>query len=916
MGLGEYRRKRDFRRTPEPPGVVRKRARKLSFVVQKHAASRLHYDFRLEHAGVLKSWAVPKGPSLDPADKRLAVLVEDHPLDYGGFEGVIPAGEYGAGRVIVWDRGQWFPEGDVDAGLRKGKLEFELQGEKLSGAWRLIRLHGPGNEDGKNWLLVKHGDDAARPAGEVSLTEERPESVLSQRTIEELGGPERERTWKSKRSKSPPAQRNGRKTKGSARGSKGSSSAQRARPKSQRKPSIDAASLKGARRGPLPDFVKPQLATLVREAPAGADWLHEIKFDGYRMLARLERGRVRWLSRNGLDWTKRFPSLSPAIAELGARSALIDGEVVVVQPDGTTSFGALQNALSEGHSQDLTYFAFDLLHLDGVDLRGCALEDRKRALAQLLGASDSGDDGDSSSTLRYSKHLESEGPTFYRQACKAALEGILCKRRDQPYRSDRSRDWLKVKCSREQEFVVIGFTRPEGSRVGLGALVLGYYEGQELRFAGRVGTGFGRDQLLALRKQLRPLELDASPVDGDLPAAARRGVTWVRPKLVAEVGFTEWTSDGMLRHPTFKGLREDKPAKEIVRERPAKPTAKKTTPQRRAKAAASAPSLRARPAAKPRVRGGARTEGGAEVAGVEITHPERVVYPDVGVTKLELARYYESVAERILPHVAGRPLSIVRCPRGAGAPCFFQKHGHGHFPEDVRSVDVEEGGGVAQYLMVDSVRGLIGLVQMGAMELHPWGSRADRLEQPDVMIFDLDPAPDVPWKRVAESALLMRELLEHLGLESFLKTTGGKGLHVVVPLARRQGWDQVKAFSRELAEQMERAAPERYIATASKARRKGRIFVDYLRNARGATAIAPYSSRARPGATVAAPLHWREIERDPLRPDAFDVRNLAQRLGRRGFHDPWATFLKVKQALPAAARQARKASARGRARSS
>jgi bifunctional non-homologous end joining protein LigD len=921
MGLADYRRKRDFSRTPEPAGKVRKRSRALAFVVQKHDASRLHYDFRLEHHGVLKSWAVPKGPSLDPADRRLAVQVEDHPLDYGGFEGVIPEGEYGAGPVIVWDRGRWIPTGDVEEGLRKGKLEFELEGEKLAGAWRLIRLHGPGNESGKNWLLVKHGDEAARPASKYALTEARPESVLSRRRIEELDGKARTKT-KAKASRkaapqraaaraSTPARRAGRERKSGRR------AAPRARTKARRSRRLDAAlaRLSAAKRTGLPSFVKPQLATLVREAPAGDGWLHEIKFDGYRMLARLDNGRVRWLSRNGLDWTRRFAALTPSIEALGAQSALLDGEVVAVQPDGTTSFHALQTALSEGRSDVLTFYAFDLLHLDGVDLRRCTLEERKEVLGLLLGVEDG--DGDPTSAVRFSKHIAGEGPAFYRQACNARLEGILSKRRDQPYASGRSRDWLKIKCAREQELVVIGFTKPGGSRVGLGALVLGYYEDGRLKHAGRVGTGFGRKMLLDLRQRLKPLVLDRPPVAGPLPAAARRGVTWVRPELVAEVGFTEWTSDGMLRHPTFKGLREDKPASEVVREKPAATPAPKSSGWRRAKSAAKAPRARAQPAKPARAR--ASEAQSAEVAGIEITHPERVVYPELGVTKLELARYYESVAERILPHIAGRPLSVVRCPRGAGAPCFFQKHGHGHFPDAVKAVEVEEGSGKALYLMVDSLPGLIAVVQMGAMELHPWGSRADRLEHPDVMIFDLDPAEGVPWKSVTQSALLLRGLLEHLGLESFLKTTGGKGLHVVVPLARRQGWDEVKAFSRNLAEQMERAAPELYLSTASKAKRKGRIFVDYLRNARGATAVAPYSSRARAGATVAVPLHWSEIERDPVRADAFDVRNLARRLERRGFRDPWAAFFRVKQALrlkPALGAATRPGRARGSARSS
>ncbi len=883
-GLAEYERKRDFRRTPEPPGAVRKSKAQLAFVIQKHAASRLHYDFRLEHSGVLKSWAVPKGPSLDPTDKRLAVQVEDHPLAYGSFEGVIPKGEYGAGSVLVWDRGRWFPDDDVDEGLRKGKLEFRLEGEKLSGGWRLIQLRGPGNEDGRNWLLMKRGDEAARPAREYKVTDELPASVKSGRPIEAIGeARKRSAAGGAPAKTSRPASKKKKSTQRKA----SAKSKPRARPAAL---AAALASLSAAKRGALPATIAPQLATLVSAVPTGADWLHEIKFDGYRMLARLEKGRVRWLSRNGRDWSDRFAPLALPVQSLPAKSALLDGEVVALRPDGTTSFHELQKALSEGRPDTLTYYAFDLLHLDGSDLRPCALEERKEVLRLLLHgvASDA--------PLRYSDHISSEGSSFYREACRAALEGIICKRRDLPYTSGRTRDWVKVKCGHEQEFVVVGFTKPSGSRVGLGALVLGVYEDEGLRYAGRVGTGLDRAMLLALRKKLQPLIVPDPPFESLPPAAARRGVSWVRPEVVVEVGFTEWTADGSLRHPTLKGVREDKPAREIVREEPDSPP----SPRKKARRGAAARTPRAASKTGAATRGrSSRASSDTEatdVAGIAISHPDRDLYPDEGITKLELARFYESIAPRILPHLADRPLSVVRCPQGSGKQCFFQKHTHGHFPDAVKSVAVKESKASAHYLMVDSVEGLVALVQMGVLELHPWGSRADRIENPDRLFFDLDPAPDVPWERVVEAALLLRELLERLELLSFLKTTGGKGLHVVVPLTRKHDWDAVKGFSHEIAIQMSQAAPELYVATASKAVRKGKIFIDYLRNGRGSTAVAPYSTRAKPGAPVSTPVAWKELDSD-LRSDTFTVRNLAARLDRRGYRDPWADFLQTRQTL-------------------
>ncbi len=857
MPLREYRKKRDFGRTPEPApraiarktraiarktrAVARKKGADRAYVIQKHDASRLHYDFRLEHDGVLKSWAVPKGPSLDPAEKRLAVQVEDHPLEYGGFEGVIPKGEYGAGPVLLWDRGRWIPKGDVDAGLRKGHLEFELEGEKLEGAWDLVRLGGA-SRDGKDWLLIKRRDAAARADGK-SIVDALPRSVASGRAIERIANGKHRATWHS----------NAKSTKSIAK--------PRSRTK-VRTPNVKSAA--------LPAFVDPELATLVEAAPNGDDWFHEIKYDGYRMLARLEKGSVRWITRNGLDWTDRFENLSRAIAALSAQSALFDGEVVVERADGTTSFQDLQNAFRGAGSSALRYVVFDLLHLDGLDLRPAALEERKKALRRVLGRA--------RDPLRYSDHVQGEGPAFHRRACKLGLEGIVSKRRESPYRSGRGRDWLKVKCGKSQEVVVVGYTEPTGSRVGFGALVVGVHEKKRLRYAGRVGTGFDETTLRGLKKELASLEVPSAPFDEPVPRPAARGVHWVEPRLVANVRFSGWTSDGVLRHPTFQGLREDKPASAVARERARKTPSGKTTKERK-------PGERAT----------------TTVAGIEITHPDRVLYPGTEITKIDLARFYERIAPWILPHVRLRPLSIVRCPAGQGGPCFFQKHEHGNFPDAVGSVTVKEKEGQGRYLTIDAKEGLVALVQMGALELHPWGSGNDRLEHPDQVIFDVDPAPDVGWDAVADAARTLHAFLAELGLESFLKTTGGKGLHVVVPLDRKQEWEEVKDFSHAISLRLVEADPKRYLAVASKAQRKGKIFVDWLRNARGATAVAAYSTRARPGAPVATPVAWSELD-GSLRSDTYTVVNLEERLRKRR-RDPWEEFFHVRQGLARASRR-------------
>jgi bifunctional non-homologous end joining protein LigD len=920
MGLQEYKRKRDFHKTPEPAGKVhaRKKARTkataASFVIQKHAATRLHYDFRLEMEGVLRSWAIPKGPSLDPGEKRLAVHVEDHPMEYGGFEGIIPKGQYGGGTVLLWDRGEWFPEGDPVAAYRKGHLKFRLEGEKLHGSWNLVRIGKRDGDEKENWLLIKENDGEARPGSGDAIVQDRAESVESGRELAEIAG-DPGKVWDSSRGGRHGGERaataKDRDAKTLAKAAKKGKPARTATPAT----ALDPSSIPGARKGKIPARLEPQLATLVDSPPHGGEWVHEIKYDGYRALCELQDGEVRLLTRNGKDWTDRFGAVERAARELPARDAVLDGEVVVVQADGTTSFQALQRALGEGGS-DLVYYAFDLLFLDGWDLRGAALAERKRALAALLAASPQGKAG----AIRYSDHVEGSGDDFYRHACTYALEGIIAKRADLPYRAGRGKDWVKVKCLKRQEFVIVGFTDPERSREGFGALHLAVNEGGKRVYAGKVGTGFDSRTLLDLRKRLDKIETKTPAFENAPRGAEARRSHWVEPKLVGEVAFTEWTEDGVLRHPTFQGLREDKPAADVVREK-ARPTAEvESAPARRtASARSTAAASRtvakkpASPASKKKAAKKAATapvpaprpagKGGAiEIAGVRITNPDKVLFPEQGITKRELAEYYERIADRILPRIADRPLTLVRCPEGRMRQCFYQKHVTDQFPQSIRRVEVEEGGGKVPYGAIDSLEGLISLVQMGVLELHIWGSHRDDVEKPDYIVFDLDPDEGLAWERVVEGALRVRARLEELGLRTFLKTTGSKGLHVVAPLQRRAGWDDVKAFTKAVSESVVADEPSRYTARLPKASRKGKIFIDYLRNGRGATSVCAYSTRSRPNAPVSAPLFWEELATG-VRADAFNVRNLFERLESLP-EDPWKDFDRVRQSITAAMRKA------------
>jgi bifunctional non-homologous end joining protein LigD len=866
--LAEYRRKRDFSHTPEPSGTTTKTARAsdLRFVIQKHAATRLHYDFRLELDGVLKSWAIPKGPSLDPGEKRLAVHVEDHPIDYGGFEGVIPKGQYGGGTVLLWDHGTWQPlDEDPVAAYRKGALKFILNGEKLHGKWALIRMGGrAAREKRENWLLIKERDEFAAPGSGSAVVDENPLSVESGRDMATIAA-QADRVWDSAQGE--------RKVETAERKAAKDEETKAAR--KEPKPARASPAIPGARKARMPAKLQPQLATLVTSVPPGEDWLHEIKFDGYRILARLVNDTVTLISRNGLDWTRKFPEIAAALARMKLGNAILDGEIVHLAENGQSSFAGLQHALSTGDTAGLIYYCFDLLYLVDSDLMRAKLIHRKSALRDLLAGSSNG-------TVRYTDHQDARGPEFFQHACSLLLEGIVSKQREAPYTPGRSRTWLKVKCLNRAEFVIIGFSDPGGTRKGFGSLLLGYYDRDgKLVYAGRVGTGFDHALLGELRKKLDRLERKEKPVASLPKGTAVRDVHWVAPKLVAEIGFTEWTEDGVLRHPTFIGLRADKEAREVVRETPQSP-------------AVAAP-------AKDAAAHAVAADGSTTVAGIRLTKANKVLYAESGITKLDLARYYAAVADWALPHLANRPLSLVRCPEGYTGECFFQKHESAGMPPSIHRFELAEKAGTETSLYIEDLAGLVGLVQIGVLEIHPWGSTIARVEQPDRLTFDLDPDVGLSWERVVEGAFALRKLLDELGLRSFLKTTGGKGLHVVVPITPRLPWDEAKQFTKVVTEHIVAANPERYTATLAKRARQGKIFIDYLRNGRGATAVGAYSTRARPGATVSTPISWQELE-NGTRSDAFNIRTVPERLIKQRL-DPWKDFLSTKQSITAAIRK-------------
>ncbi len=921
MGLTEYHRKRDFAATAEPRGRTSKSTAQLQFVVQKHAASHLHYDLRIELDGVLKSWAVPKGPSLNPSQKRLAMQVEDHPVEYAQFEGIIPQGEYGGGTVMLWDRGFWQPIDDAAAGLAAGALKFELHGEKLQGRWMLVRRGGrnSGNQE-RHWFLFKENDLFARPKTDV--TAESPLSVVTGRDLEQIAREAilpvasdaavklaKATSLKSRASK-PAKKRPPKAARAAGKKAKGTSSpAARRKPNPRagaahrtiarstvRSPSARAKSVETAvaklpaARTPLPAKEAVELATLVRQPPDSDEWIHEIKYDGYRMLCRVDAGEVTFISRNGRNWTAKFPSLVAAAAALPIESGMLDGEVVALQLNGKTDFQALQNSLQASDASHLSYYAFDLLHVNGRDVKALPLEDRKQLLSRIVPANSQG-------RIRYSEHVNGHGPEFFAEASRLKLEGIISKRLGRPYCAGRGADWLKIKGTQRDEFVIGGFTKPAGARTNFGALLLGYHEAgnrKKIIYAGRVGAGFDQRTLHELHGRLKKLAAKQSPfanLSGVTGPA--RGVTWVKPELVAQVEFANWTNENSLRHPVYLGLRADKDASEVVREQ--------STSLRKLAAAASgkkSPShTRKIPPATPSATA-SRSKSATQIAGVNLTHPEKLLYPEDGISKWDVANYYQQVAQWMLPHVANRLLTLVRCPTGGSGKCFYQKHPSEIGAKHFREITVPDKNARETYLAIDDLAGLISIVQMSGLEIHVWGSRADQFEKPDRLIFDLDPDPSVAWPQLIEAALEVKLVLEELGLASFLKTTGGKGLHIVVPISRRSSWAEAKTFCRAVADLLTTAAPERYVATMSKAARKGKIFVDYLRNDRGATAIAPYSTRARAHAPVSVPIAWDELN-DRLTPNSFTIGNLPARLAKLK-QDPWTDLTKTRQSLSTA----------------
>ncbi|WP_027211187.1 DNA ligase D [Burkholderia sp. WSM2232] len=1017
--LDLYNRKRRFDETPEPAGTrpARKRggrgaarpeaAEGLSYVIQEHHARRLHYDFRLELNGALLSWAVPKGPCLDPSVKRLAVHVEDHPVEYGSFEGEIPPGNYGAGTVIVWDRGTWEPVGgpaEAARAYRAGKLKFHLHGEKLHGGWTLVRSHMRGNADKEQWLLIKERDDEARDESEYDILEKRPGSVLGGASAPAATTG----ATTAAKAKSGSRAATGKSRSASVRGDPKRPDIVATRSNESLRELAASPAIEGAVKARLPAALKPQLATLVDATPPGDDWVYEIKFDGYRVLARIDASAkghgVQVFTRAGNDWTAKFSRQVKAFGQLGLESAWLDGEAVVLDEHGVPSFQALQNAFDSNRPQDIVVYLFDVPFLNGYDLRGVPLQQRRAILRALLEPVDD-------SVLRFSNDFEFSADDLLKSACDMALEGIIGKRRDSGYVSGRSATWIKLKCRRRQEFVIGGYSEPSGSRTAFGALLLGVHDSKgKLQYAGRVGTGFDAALLRSVKKELDAHETKRMPFASQPRERSRTPVHWVEPVLVAECNFAEWTSDGIVRQASFVSLRKDKPARQIVKEAPRKgddvqqqtdseadtapkksaargkgtggegnaqasgagqksggseaqekprKTAAKTSrvmstdgvgdngkkparsaaktaakaaaetaeepAKKPAKSAAKSPAKSAtKSAAKAEAKSGASTKrtadtdtdtdtdtqspasrsrkssSPAEVAGVRISHPDRVIDKTTGARKIDLVQYYESVAQWMLPHLVDRPVSLVRAPEDIGGELFFQKHTQKlSIPNITQHPGLDPGH--PPLITVDSAKALVGAAQMGTIEFHTWNGVASNIEKPDRVVFDLDPDPSLGWERMIEAALLTRTLLEELGLTSFCKTSGGKGLHVVVPLAKHAGWDEVKGFSQAVAQHMASTLPKYFSAKMGAQNRKQKIFVDYLRNNRGSSTVAAFSVRARPGLGVSVPLAWDEVAQT-TGGDQWNIRNLHERLAQLK-SDPWAEYAKTRQRITAAMRK-------------
>jgi bifunctional non-homologous end joining protein LigD len=857
----EYTRKRNFDVTSEPPenkSRGKRIAHALRFVIQKHDARRLHYDFRLEMNGTLKSWAVPKGPSLDPSDKRLAVHVEDHPISYAKFEGSIPKGQYGGGDVIVWDEGIWQPHGDVNAAYKSGKLKFTLIGEKLSGDWTLVKTRLRGSSEKEQWLLIKERDEVARPAAEYDIVQMRPESVI---TGELLAMDKKLATKpvKSSSTKSVPK----------------TSRLLQAEPK---KISCAAKS-----KSTIPSSFSPELATLVSEPPTG-DWLYEIKFDGYRMLSRILGGKVNLFTRNGNDWTERLPQLTKAIETLQLDDSWLDGEVVVLNDDGLPDFQALQNAFDSQRSQDIIYYLFDVPFLNGSDIRELPVQERRKLVEKIVPHR-------AKSLLRYSAAFDADHRSIVESACAMSLEGVIGKRAGSPYVSRRSDDWIKLKCRLRQEFVIIGYTEPQGSRAGFGAILLGVYKelnSPELIYAGRVGTGFNAARLTDIYKKMHALERTTSPISAKLTGLQVRGVHWIEPTLVCEVEFAEWTGEGNLRQASFISLRTDKPAQDIIREQP-------RALNKSGNLAAKSEPLKSTTTKASSTKTSAQIKNNkAVIAGVNISHPDRILDPYNNFTKLQLAIFYESVADFILPHLKDRPVSLLRAPDGIGGEQFFQKHSENRAIPNITQLDVKLDPTHAPLMTIDNLGALIGCVQMNTIEFHTWGSTTADIELPDRFVLDLDPDPALPWRSVVDAARLALAVLDELKLAAFLKTTGGKGMHLLVPLTPAADWATVKEFSKAIAEFMAKQIPARFVSKMGPKNRIGKIFIDYLRNTRGASTVSAYAVRARPGLPVSVPINRQELD-EITRPDQWNIGNLHQRLEKLK-SNPWGSYSGAKAA--------------------
>ena len=830
--LSTYRSKRNFAVTAEPSDGGQPSPHALTFVVQKHAASRLHYDFRLELDGVMVSWAVPKGPSFDPKEKRMAIHVEDHPISYSSFEGTIPPKQYGAGTVIVWDNGTWEPVGDPRAGLAAGKLVFRLQGQKLEGLWELVRI-AKGGERQEPWILFKKKDGHARAHADYDVVTALPDSVIA-------------KPLKKSRDRAPdPA------------------------------PTADRAKapgrLQGARKTALPAEVKPQLATLAAGVPSVGEWLYEIKFDGYRLMARLDQERVALMTRGGHDWAARMPSLVAELLDLGLRASFLDGEIVVLGPSGAPDFNALQNAFDRRQGAErIVFFVFDVPFFEGHDLRQVPLRERRQLLKEFFAAK-------ATEHVRFSADFAADPTSLLRSACRMQMEGVIAKRADAPYVSRRSETWLKLKCKLRQEFVICGYTERTDEADQVGSLLLGIHDTSgKLVSAGSVGTGWSADEAREIKQKLLPLAASTSPFekgDGKPGRWSRRKAgseRWVMPKLLAEVSFAEWTPDDQIRHASFIGLRDDKPAKVIVRERPKAVGAPAATASRKTGAFAAGTSIK-------------------------VSHGERVVDATTGVTKLDLVRYYDSVAEFILPHLKARPCSLVRGPTGVTGELFFQKHGEKIGIPGITELPAGLWPGHASLLEIGNAKALGGAAQMNVIEFHTWNSSIRNIDKPDRMIFDLDPGEGTSWEHVQEAATLVRAMLEAVGLKAWLKTSGGKGLHVVVPLAPRYDYDTVKGFSQALVQHLARTIPSRFVAKSGPGNRVGKLFVDYLRNGHGATTAAAFSARARPGLGVSMPIAWEDLA--SLKSGSqWNVRTAREHLSFQTV-DPWSDYWKTRQPL-------------------